>query len=71
MVRSGLWLLLGFRSGLWDRVKVNRALIFPSEPSTERVKVSHMIVECRLINYHSVKSLKLLSVCKSSEYREY
>ena len=27
-------------------------LIFPSEPSRERVKVSHVIVECRVINHH-------------------
>ena len=29
-----------------------RVLIFPSEPSRERVKVSHVIVECRVINHH-------------------
>ena len=27
-------------------------LIFPSAPSLERVKVCHVIVECRLINHH-------------------
>ena len=28
-------------------------MIFPSEPSRERVKVSHVIIECtRLINHH-------------------
>ena len=27
-------------------------LICLSEPSTERVKVGHVIVECRMINYH-------------------
>ena len=26
--------------------------ICPSEPSRERVKVSHVIVECKLINHH-------------------
>ena len=29
-----------------------RILICPSEPSRERVKVSHVIVECREINHH-------------------
>ena len=29
-----------------------RVLICPSEPYRERVKVSHVIVECRVINYH-------------------
>ena len=27
-------------------------MIFPSELSRERVKVSHVIVECRVINHH-------------------
>ena len=26
--------------------------ICPSEPSRERVKISHVIVECRVINHH-------------------
>ena len=34
------------------RVARVRVLIFPSEPSRERVKVSHVIVECRVINHH-------------------
>ena len=29
-----------------------RVLIYPSEPPRERVKVSHVIVECRVINHH-------------------
>ena len=29
-----------------------RAFICPSESSIERVKVSHVIVECRVINHH-------------------
>ena len=29
-----------------------RALTCPSESSIERVKVSHVIVECRVINHH-------------------
>ena len=27
-------------------------MIWSSEPSRERVKVSHVIVECRMINHH-------------------
>ena len=27
-------------------------MIYPSEPSRERVKVSHVIVECRVIDHH-------------------
>ena len=37
------------------RVRVEarvRVLFFSSEPSRERVKVSHVIVECRVINHH-------------------
>ena len=34
-------------------------LICPSEPSRERVKVSHLIVECRVINYHPKNTLKI------------
>ena len=36
------------------RVRVARVRVFicPSEPSRERVKVSHVIVECRVINHH-------------------
>ena len=35
------------------RVRVEgRVFICPSEPSRERVKVSHVIVECRVINHH-------------------
>ena len=36
------------------RVRVKRAklLICPSEPSAERVKVSHVIVECIVMDYH-------------------
>ena len=33
------------------RVRVS-VFICPSEPSRERVKVSHVIVECRVINHH-------------------
>ena len=29
-----------------------RAFICPSESSIERVKVCHVIVECRVINHH-------------------
>ena len=32
-----------------------RALICLSESSIERVKVSHVIVECRVINHHPLK----------------
>ena len=41
------------------RVRVEarvRVFICPSEPSRERVKVSHVIVECRVINHHPVFS---------------
>ena len=38
------------------RVRVSvarvRVVMYPSEPSRERVKVSHVIVECRVINHH-------------------
>ena len=34
------------------RVEGIRVFICPSEPSRERVKVSHVIVECRVINNH-------------------
>ena len=37
------------------RVKVKvegYVFICPSEPSRERVKVGHVIVECRVINHH-------------------
>ena len=34
------------------RVEGIRVFICPSEPSRERVKVSHVIVECRVINHH-------------------
>ena len=36
------------------RVEGLRALICPSESSIERVKVSHVIVECRVINHHPI-----------------
>ena len=38
------------------RVRVEaRVLICPSEPSRERVKVSHMIFEYRVINHHPAR----------------
>ena len=43
----GFWLVLGL--GLEYNA---RGLICPSEPSRERVKVSHVIVECRVFNNH-------------------
>ena len=34
--------------------------ICPLEPSIERVKVSHVIVECRVINHHPPFSTEIL-----------
>ena len=31
---------------------MDRVLICPSEPTRESVKVSHVIVKCRVINHH-------------------
>ena len=39
--------MLGY--GSESRVRV---LICQSEPTGERVKVSHVVVECRVINHH-------------------
>ena len=40
--------------------------ICPSEPSTYRVNVSHMVIECRVVNNHPcrIKNLKI----KTNEY---
>ena len=37
--------------GLGSESRV-RALICQSEPTREHVKVSHVVVECRVINHH-------------------
>ena len=33
-------------------------LIFPPEPSKECVKVSHVIIECRVINHHPLSIVR-------------
>ena len=38
-----------------------RVLVSPSEPSGERVKVSHVIVECRVIDHHPGQCVKTTS----------
>ena len=35
-------------------------MICPSESSIERVKVSHVIVECRVINHHPSRTINAL-----------
>ena len=37
--------------GLGSESRV-RVLIFQSEPTKERVKVSHVVVKCRVVNHH-------------------
>ena len=46
-VRVRVWVMVRLLVGVRGRV-----LLCPSEPSRERVKVSHVIVECRVINHH-------------------
>ena len=47
-----VWVMVVVRVMVRVRVDRVRVLIFPPEPSKERVKVSHVIFECRVINYH-------------------
>ena len=49
MVRVRVLVSVRVRVRVDQRVSV---FICPSEPSRERVKVSHVIVECRVINHH-------------------
>ena len=51
------------------RVARIRVLICPSEPSRERVKlkVSHVIVECRMINHHPNLNVRIFNI-KDSYY---
>ena len=44
-------LKLGLSLGLESEKRV-RGLLLSSEPSRERVKVSHMIVKCGVINHY-------------------
>ena len=41
------------RARVWVMVRV-RVLICQSERTRERVKVSHVVVECRVINHHPI-----------------
>ena len=41
--------------GLGSESRV-RVLICQSEPTRERVKVSHVVVECRVVNHHPYTS---------------
>ena len=52
-----VWVLVVVRVMVRVRVASVRVLIFSPEPSKECVKVSHVIVECRVINHHPVKQL--------------
>ena len=51
-----IFVRVGFRGVVKVRVRVGVRvegfLICPSQPPRERVEVSHVIVECRVINLH-------------------
>ena len=46
-----VWVMVVVRVMVRVRVECY-GLVFPPEPSKECVKVSHVIVECRVINHH-------------------
>ena len=55
IVRVRVWVIARVMVLVSVRVRVTvvgKGLICQSEPSRERVKVSHVIVECRVINNH-------------------